>query len=203
MLFSKPSEGIRYNSVRNAHTFTFYLYLAALTNKKNICVGLESLNFHYVLSKDLGSLDDRKSCIALTRHSMVTPFLLIIRMTWQKVYLQFYFLTCLETKCTLSMLKADFWFISHSFNGYLLQSSFWLVVKVCFLTTLRAYSHLSCLVRLNRTQVNFPPWCRSFGQQPYRDPWRGGSERTLVRLNGWTKKKKKLHCIWSRPKQVN
>ncbi len=29
---------------------------------------------------------------------------------------------------------------------------------------LRVYSHLSCLVRLNRTQIGFPSWCGSFGQ---------------------------------------
>ncbi len=29
---------------------------------------------------------------------------------------------------------------------------------------LTVYSHLSCLVRLNRTQAGFPSWCRSFGQ---------------------------------------
>ncbi len=115
---------------------------------------------------------------------MVTPFLLIIRMTWQKVYLQFYFLTYLETKCRLSVLNADFWFISHSFNGYLLQSSFWLLVKVCSLTTLRVYSHLYCLVRLNRTQVHFAPWCRSFGQV-WIQQLHSGADQTTVPRPSW------------------
>ncbi len=58
------------------------------------------------------------------------------------------------------------------------------------------YSHLSCLVRLNRTQVRFPPWCRSFGQVWIQESnnctdtqlkrWsQSGSKWTPVRLNGW------------------
>ncbi len=36
----------------------------------------------------------------------------------------------------------------------------------------RVYSHLSCLVQLNQTQLCFPPFCGSFGKmlQPYWDP---------------------------------
>ncbi len=69
--------------------------------------------------------------------------------------------------------------------------------------SLRVYSHISCLVRLNRTQVRFPFWCRSFGQaialgctpntrtETQLKRWsRSASKRTLVRfndepMNGW------------------
>ncbi len=36
--------------------------------------------------------------------------------------------------------------------------------KIFSTLIIRVYSHLSCLVRLNRTQFRFPLWCGSFGQ---------------------------------------
>ncbi len=59
----------------------------------------------------------------------------------------------------------------------------------------RVYSHLSCLVWLNRTRVRFSSWCGSFGQvwiqqshsvhtkQPHRDP---AEEMVSVQTNSGT-----------------
>ncbi len=87
--------------------------------------------------------------------------------------------------------------------------------------TLRVYSHLSCSVWLNRTQVRFPPWCGSFGQvwiqqshsvqtkQPYRDPaeevvlvWFQTNSGTVKWINQWVDDLRHLfwhsshHSIW-------
>ncbi len=43
------------------------------------------------------------------------------------------------------------------------------------------YSHLSCLVRLNRTRVRFTPWCRSFGQVWIQQLLTGADQTTVLR----------------------
>ncbi len=70
--------------------------------------------------------------------------------------------------------------------------------KQSLMLNIRVYSHLSCLARLNWTQVRFPLWCGSFVQvwiqqshsgadQTTVSRWsRSASKQTLVRLNGWT-----------------
>ncbi len=61
--------------------------------------------------------------------------------------------------------------VSESERTGLILKGFWFTKKN---QLIRVYSHLSCLVRLNQTQVRFPSWCGSAGRCEY-------SNRTLVR----------------------
>ncbi len=50
--------------------------------------------------------------------------------------------------------------------------------------SLRVYSHLSCLVRLNQTQVCFPSWSGSFGQV-WIQKSQSGADQTTVPRPSW------------------
>ncbi len=62
---------------------------------------------------------------------------------------------------------------------------------------LSVYSHLSCLVRLNQTQVCLPPWCGSFGQVWIQQIALGctTNNRTETQMKRWSRSTSKQTLV--------
>ncbi len=97
-----------------------------------------------------------------------------------------------KTLFWMSAEKSDSLFIVLSFHlltallgafvGCILQAVVKSKNNFCFsLFTIVVYSHLSCLVRLNKIQVCFPLWCRSFGQVWIQQSHSGAHQTTALR----------------------